>query len=186
MIPVARVPEPGGWPRVEERGNAWLAAHPDRDPHDKPIWREHVEALARGFGYRCGWLAMHAFHGQVDHLVPIATSRNRAYEWANLRYADPWINSKKRQFEVLDPYEVGDDWFELVWPSLELRMTSAVPIDRREVAARTLRLLGLDHEEEVIRYRQSWLDSYRNGAPIEVVRDWAPLVARAIERNKET
>jgi hypothetical protein len=56
---------------------------------------------------------------------------------------------------VLAPYEVEDGWFEIILPSLQLRITSQMRpgIDRAEA---TLSRLRLRDGERLARWRQSW------------------------------
>jgi hypothetical protein len=112
VIPVAPVPEPGSFDdRARRPGNAWLAKNEGAErPRD--YWSPFRAVLADGFANRCGYTAMYEPAGTVDHFRSYKTNPALAYEWANYRYAAAWINSAKKTSEVLDPYEVGEGWFE--------------------------------------------------------------------------
>lgn len=124
--------------------------------------------------------------GTVDHFVSIKENRGLAYEWSNYRYASGWINSRKqalRSGEVLDPFHVGDDWFELLLPSLQLRVSERCPPKQRALAENTLVALGLRDDERVLRYRREWLVEYERGEiDLDYLARKAPLLARAVQQ----
>ena len=77
-----------------------------------------------------------------------------------------------------------DDWFHLTLPSLQLSLTDKVPHEFRDLAEFTLDRLGLDHGEVVVRYRGQWFEMYRKRKlPVEGLREIAPQIARAVERD---
>lgn len=97
-------------------------------------------------------------NGTVDHFLSWKNRPELTYEWSNYRYADHRLNAKKQNIDdaILDPYEVGDDWFEILLPSLQMRMTDRVTAKMRKRAELTLRRLGLDHDERIVAYRAVW------------------------------
>jgi hypothetical protein len=158
------VPKPAGFDAVERAGAAWLAAHPTGRPPDK--WSKFRSHLADGFHDLCGYSAMYDAVGTIDHFVSCDEDRTRAYDWSNYRYIAGWLNSSKqdlRSTDVLDPFTVGDDWFEISLPSLQLEMTEAVPVEKRPQAKAMLERLHLRDGERVIRQRQVWYRRYQSG-----------------------
>lgn len=184
MIRVPRVDEPAEFDaRCRARGREWLANHPGAT-RPKALWREFVGHLATGFGHRCGYSAIHIQSGTIDHFLGWQRHPELAYEWTNFRYVDGRINAKKQSADegVLDPFEIGDDWFEILIPSLQLRVTDAIPAELRDRARYTLERLGLDHDEHVIAYRAQWYCMYHcSELSLEGLRRVAPLIARAIQ-----
>lgn len=181
-------PEPTDFSsRCRDPGALWLQRNPNRSPKD--FWSQFEGELRSVFGGLCAYSVMTVGNGHVDHFVPIALLKTNgrlgeAYEWSNFRFADPHFNQKKGIAAVLDPFEVEDDWFELVLPSLQLRLTDKVPAQYRERAEFTIRRLGLDHGERVVRYRQQFFTSWQKGrVTIDFLDEWAPLIARAIRRD---
>jgi hypothetical protein len=171
-----------------QAGNRWLAANPGA-PRPKPFWREFTGDLAGAFDERCGYAAILIQSGTVDHFRSWKRDPELAYEWSNYRYADGRVNSKKQTADgaVLDPFEVQDDWFEIILPSLQLRMTDRVPARLRARAAYTLSRLGLDHDERIVAYRAQWYCMYHcAGLTLEGLARAAPLIARAIRRDRIT
>ncbi len=102
------------------------------------------------------------FKNTVDHYRSRENYRNLAYEWSNLRFASAWINSSKGTLDdqVLDPLDLGEDWFEILLPSLQLVLTDKVPPQQRQKAEFTLERLRLRDDERVLRQRQQWYQLY--------------------------
>jgi hypothetical protein len=126
--------------------------------------------------------------GTVDHYLSWKNHPELAYEWSNYRFASAVMNSAKRTADaaVLDPFEVGAGWFEIILPSLQMRTTEAVPPELREKAEYTLKRLKLRDGERVIRWRLSWYRLFlKGGVSIEGLRDVAPLLAEAIDKNRQ-
>ena len=187
MMGFEPVPEPAEFQdRVRARGRAWLAGHPNaRRPRD--YWTPFKGELASGFRDLCAYSAMFVPEGTVDHFVSWHEDRSQAYEWDNYRYCASWINSSKQKepsAKLLDPFEVEQGWFEILLPSLQLRVSDAIPGDLRTRAEHTIRRLRLRDDERVLRQRREWLRMYECGQlTLEGLRAKAPLLALAIERH---
>lgn len=125
--------------------------------------------------------------GTVDHYQSWSTHRHLAYEWSNYRFASHILNSMKRTANdtVLDPYVVQPGWFEIILPSLQLRLTDRVPLAYRAKAAFTLKRLKLGDGEKIVRWRQLYYERYQAGQlTLEGLRELAPLIAEAVERER--
>jgi hypothetical protein len=186
VIPVPPVPEPDGFDdQCRRRGQRWLAEHRDqRRPRD--LWSPFRLILAEGFGLRCGYGGIRIESGTVDHHRAWKTHPELAYEWGNYRYVAEWINKSKQTLgeELLDPYEVGDGWFEISLPDLQMKVTDKVPPELRERANFTLTRLRLRDDERVIRYRRSWMVMYEAGKlTLDGLAEVAPLLAAAVRRR---
>lgn len=184
MIPVAPVPEPADFDeRARRPGEAWRARNTEA-PRLRDYWSPFRAALAEGFANRCGYTAMYLPNGTIDHFRSYKTHPELAYEWSNYRYAAAWINSAKKTADVLDPHEVGEGWFEVLLPSLQLVATERVPPERRELVERTLAQLPIAHDERVLRQRRSWYEMFEAGKlSLAGLRDVAPLIAAAEEKR---
>ncbi|NRD62219.1 hypothetical protein HRD49_10720 [Corallococcus exiguus] len=166
-------------------GRRWLRGNPTALSRPPAYWRRCNAQLAAAFFERCAYTAMYlGAPGTVDHFISIDEDRRLAYEWTNFRYSAGWLNSRKQALvseRLMDPFEIEDGWFVLLLPSLQLQVTERCPPQLRERAAKTLRLLGLDHDERVVRYRRQWLEEYeRRRVTLDYLEDKAPLVARAV------
>lgn len=160
-------------------GLIWLQTHAEGR---RDLWSPFRDDLAVGFGWRCGYKAMLNLEGTVDHFVSIDTDRNQAYEWNNYRYISQGMNSsKKGDDNMLDPFEVRDNWFRLLLPSLQLELTGQVPANTLARAQHTINKLGLVNSPGVIKRRKYWYNEVaQNHLPPDLLDRYAPLVARAI------
>lgn len=188
MIPVRNpIPEPENFDeKCRKAGNKWLDANPDcKRPRD--YWSPFRPALAKGFVDRCGYGAMWVSSGTVDHFVSCNEDVKLAYEWANYRFVEGWINSSKRNMlsaDILDPFDVGEGWFEILLPSMQLALTDVVPKEFRDKAERTLMKLALRDDERILRTRREWYRMYQEGElTLEGLRVKAPLIAAAVEKQ---
>jgi hypothetical protein len=185
VIPVRPVPEPANFDQAARKpGQAWLASHPDAErPHD--YWSPFRADLATGFADRCGYSAMYEPSGTVDHYVSYRSDPAQAYEWSNYRYAAQWLNSSKKKQEVLDPYLVGPDWFEIQLPSLQLIATDRIPLPFRPIVERMKQSFPIFHDERIIRQRRQWYRMYQDGKlTLDGLREAAPLIAAAVEKQQ--
>jgi hypothetical protein len=182
-----RAPEPVGFDeKCRQRGLAWLHNHP---PPERPrdFWSPFRTQLCDAFDQLCGYSCMYEPAGTVDHYLSCNVHRERAYEWSNFRFASQWINSSKRTAadDVLDPFEVGDGWFEILLPSLQLVLTDRVPPEHRARAEHTLIRLHLRDDVRVIRQHAEWYRMYEEGElSLEGLRKKAPFIAEAVERQR--
>ncbi|MGK7927489.1 MAG: hypothetical protein AB4290_19975 [Spirulina sp.] len=187
MIRVTPPPEPSEFDaKVRQPGNSWLAKNVKKDPID--YWSNFKSDLANGFGNLCGYSAMYEPVGTIDHYLCCKNYRELAYEWYNYRYASAWINSSKGTLDdrVLDPFQIGEDWFEIVLPSLELRLSDCIPVRERKRAKFTLERLHLRDDERVLRQRQAWYKLFLDGdLTLKGLEKKAPLIARAVRKQQE-
>lgn len=189
MIRVNPPPEPPDFDvKVRQPGNAWLAKNPDPKKEPYNYWSRCKSQLANGFQNLCAYSAMYEPVGTVEHHLCMKNYRELAYEWHNYRYASGWINSSKQNLDdrILDPFQMGDDWFEIVLPSLELKVSDCIPDRERKKAEFTLKRLHLRDDERVIRQRQIWYNLFNDGdITLKGLKKKAPLIARAIEKQQE-
>ncbi|WP_193759528.1 hypothetical protein [Aromatoleum aromaticum] len=79
---------------------------------------------------------------------------------------------------------MGDGWFEIDLPSLQLKLTDAVPDAYRARAEYTLRNLPIRDDERLIRQRRAWYQLYEQGKlTLDGLREKAPLIATAVEKK---
>jgi hypothetical protein len=186
MMKFECIPEPSEFDeKCRKEGNVWLAKNPDKK-RPKDYWSPFKPDLANGFRTLCGYSVMYEPNATVDHFLSCANYRYLTYEWSNYRYVTGWINSSKKNLDdqILDPFEVEDNWFEILLPSLQLVLTNQVPPSHRSKAEFTIKRLGLDRDERVMRQREEWFKMYQNGEiSFEGLMRKAPLIARAIARQ---
>ncbi len=110
-----------------------------------------------------------------------------AYEWSNYRFASQTLNASKRCDDdaILDPYMVESGWFEILLPSLQMRVAEAVPPELRAKAECTIKRLKLQDGEKIIRWRRQWYSLYqRQLLSLDGLREVAPLIAEAVDRER--
>lgn len=189
MIRFTPQPEPTAFDeQCRQPGRQWLVEHPGYTrPRD--YWSEFEPDLRNVFKGWCAYCVMSVMRGQTDHFIPIDVLKETqqdhlAYEWSNFRYIEGVLNQRKKKALLLDPFEVKDDWFELLLPHLQLVLTDKVPEDIRGKAEFTLERLGLTNDTVIIRYRQKWFELYRNRKlTLEGLKEVAPQIARAVEAD---
>ncbi len=203
MIPVPELTldnQPGLFDlNCRQPGNAWLAAHADKDPHEQSAWWSQFKSdLARHFNYRCGWLATSIeMEGVVEHYLSCGNRKNGgnslpsphrhlAFEWTNYRYASGIVNSRKGNHDdaVLDPCKIEAGWFEVNLHGFLLQTTDAIPEEKRAKAEFTLDELELRNGHHARMARWRWYERYwNNGAPLlDLMEKDAPLVAAAVRK----
>lgn len=183
MIHFDSVPEPPDFDReVRQKGEDWLGKNPDKKrPRD--FWSPFRKHLADGFQNLCGYSAMFEPIGTVDHYISCHQDRTKAYDWANYRFASAWINSSKRtDDQILDPFEVGEEWFEVELLTFSLvPQIEKIPSSEIEKVKQTQRKLN---NEVIVRQRREWYRTYADGEiSLEGLEKKAPLVARAIQKR---
>lgn len=184
----APAPEPPDFDtRARQPGNLWLANGANDTKRPKDLWSPFKSQLSDGFHNLCGYSVMlDPVGGTVDHYLSCKNHRSLAYEWSNYRFCAGWINSSKKAIDdqVLDPFQVEDDWFEILLPSLQLVLTASVPSGERDRAEFTLRRLGLKDDERILRQRREWYKLYQEGKlTLEGLDHCAPLIARAVRQH---
>ncbi|MDJ0842278.1 MAG: hypothetical protein QNK37_37600 [Acidobacteriota bacterium] len=186
MIHFDPVEEPSDFDQaVRKPGLLWLETNPNAK-RPKALWSPFRAHLATGFGWLCAYSAMYEPVGTVDHFVSWDEDKTKAYDWSNFRYAASWINSSKKSLpaaKILDPFQVQDDWFELLLPSLQLTVTDTTPQEFKERAKFVLRRLHLRDDHRVMKQREEWYHMYQNGEiSLEGLEKKAPLIARAVRK----
>ena len=125
MIRVLRQPEPADFDEVvRQPGLAHLRLHgidpeavvPKKHPW-KECWRNCADPLYNSYSGICAYFGVriHKKSGgpEPDHFQPKSkVAAKNAYEWNNYRFACHALNNIKGEKEgLIDPFEVGEDWF---------------------------------------------------------------------------
>jgi hypothetical protein len=185
MIPVS----PPRKPRTFDRdcgmpGKQWLSANPTSKKFPA-YWTKFHANLERGFSSRCGWWAVRITDGAVDHYLSTKNHRRLAYEWSNYRYIAAGVNSSKGNHDdaLLDPFEVRAGWFEVILPSMQIVRTSQVSVHLQAKADFTVKQLKPANGYKIRKIRKGYYEDYKlKGLPMNLLRDYAPLVALAVEK----
>ena len=126
--------------------------------------------------------------GTVDHYLSVKNHRNLTYEWDNYRFASNKINNRKRNADdkILDPFEVKDEWFEILLPSCRLSVTDQIPDSIYPKAKFTIKRLRLNNEI-LVDFRRQWYDAYQETPSekfLKFIDQQAPLIAQAIRKQQ--
>jgi hypothetical protein len=152
MIQVVEQPEyPGFNAEVRVPGAAFLANNPNPTSDQfkkKNFWQKASKELHAAYSGVCAYTAIYLpDQGSVDHFFPKTTHPQLAYEWSNYRLASGRVNSRKgNQANILDPFEVQNDWFFLDIPACLLRANPNLPKPLRTRISGTINSLGLNDE----------------------------------------
>ncbi len=213
MIPVTPAGEPADFDaRVRQRGMDAIAEMTGKAPSrprpgpkrtklaDKPedippdrfpaFWRDVLDDMLVAYHRRCAYLALYIEHATgsptVDYVIPKSKSWDLVYEWSNYRLAAALINSKKNDVDdVLDPFEIGEDWFAMEFVSFQVKPGPGAANDIALRVEETIEKLGLNRSE-CCKARQAYVDDYLDAAdpiPLTYVEKRAPLVAREMRRQ---
>ncbi len=129
-----------------------------------PLWRKALPDLLREYRHICAYTCFYIERVTgapcVDHQVPKSRAWNLVYEWRNYRLSCALMNSRKGDAEgVLDPFEIGDDWFVLEVVSCRVLPGPGAVGEIRLRVEETLRILRLN-DEICRKNRQEHVDAY--------------------------
>lgn len=185
-----QVGEPPPTPRTGGRPFKKIAARREDIPPKKlrDYWTRALDDLMERYDYVCAYACfrIHPVTGarSVDHMAPKSRAWDRVYEWSNYRLACSLLNARKRDFgDVLDPFEIGDDWFELEFFGFQVLPRADLDDSVRAQVNATIRRLGLN-DDAFLRARERDVLNYQGGrVSLEVLREESPFVARQLERQ---
>lgn len=153
-----------------------------------PIWRDVISDLLRAYNHICGYTCLYIERvtgaATVDHMIAKAKAWDQVYSWENYRLVCALMNSRKKDIAtVLDPFEVGEDWFALEPFTCQVIPGLGAVGEIRERAEKTLRLLRLN--DEICRGgRQEYVESYQGGEiSLSYLQRRAPFIARELRRQ---
>jgi hypothetical protein len=205
MIHVTPAPEPGSFQKIRKKGlraiRELAGETPTRKKPLKPIaterhlippdkfptyWTEALDDLMEAYDLVCAYSCFRIHPvtgaGSVDHMVAKSKAWNRVYEWDNYRLACSRLNARKNDFcDVLDPFEVQDDWFHLELVGFQVLPNEALDGDRRAKIQDTIDRLALN---DFRRYREDDAEAYWNrDVSLKRLEKESPFVARELRRQ---
>ena len=212
MIPVTPAPEPAAFdkkvrqpglraiaelageqptpPRIVGQPYAPVAASRDAIPADKfpPYWREMLDDLMDSYHRICAYLCLYIPRGtgapSVDHAVAKSKRWDRVYEWSNYRLACSLMNARKgAAADVLDPFEVKEDWFALELVGFQVLPGDGLADEVTGAVANTIERLRLN-DPACCEARAEYAEDYWNeGIRLDYLERHAPFVARELRRQ---
>lgn len=190
MIRITPKPEyPGFDADVRRPGAAFLATCPaptSEQFRKKNFWSRAARELHEAYSGVCAYTAMYlSQQGSVDHFLPKTTHPGLAYEWDNFRLASGRVNSSKgNQSDILDPFEIQDDWFYMDIPACLLRPNPVLERSLRNQIAGTINSLRLNLDDNYVQERCNILMDYaRNDVSKNFLERRYPFLAKEVTRQ---
>jgi len=152
----------------------------------KNFWNRAAKHLHAAYSGICAYTAMYLpEQGSVDHYLPKTIKPELAYEWSNFRLATGRVNSRKgNQINILDPFQIDNDWFQLDVPSCLLRSNPDLPHHIRADINRTINSLGLNADDYYVQERCNILIEFAKGAiSLGFLERRYPFLAKEIKRQ---
>lgn len=156
--------------------------------HFPPYWTRALDDLFDSYHRVCSYscFAIHEITGarSVDHMIPLSDAWDRVYEWGNYRLAATTLNARKQAFrDVLDPFEVGDDWFHMEFVRFGLGPNLSLPEAIRERITTTIDRLKLNGDKHRRRRQKDFTRYERGEITLAILIEESPLVARETTRT---
>lgn len=190
MIRVSPEPEyPAFDQQVRTPGNAFLADYPNPTSAQfkkKNYWSRAANELHSAYSGICAYTAVYLPElGSVDHFRPKTNYPGLTYEWSNYRLASGRVNSTKGNQEgIIDPFEVGDDWFHLDIPSCLLKPNPGLSRDLQTRIRSTINSLRLNDNDYYVQERCNILIAFaQSEIALNFVKRRYPFLAKEIERQ---
>lgn len=188
MIRIEEQPEPLDFgTKVRNPGSLFLKKNPNpKDWTGNEYWQDVLNDLYDAYSgicaYSAQWIQRDVGVSTVDHYVPKSANPKLAYEWGNYRLAAHRYNARKHTFQdVLDPFSIGDRWFLLQFPSLQVKPNPSLTPTEITQVQNSINRLKLN-DELSIRSRVNWVMALVEGEiTFEFLRGRAPFVARELE-----
>ena len=158
MIFVREQPEPPRFDaEVRTPGQKFLrhTRNPTTDEwRSRAYWRKVLMELHDAYkgvcAYTCHRIAYDTGSSTVDHFVAKSIEPTLAYEWSNYRHVCGRMNGRKGPYQdVMDPFRLPRNVFELDFPSLQVLPSTEHGDDLVEQAESTIKRLGLNDELSV-------------------------------------
>lgn len=181
-----------GEPSGRKRGRSFKVIAERREDisgeHFPPYWSKVIPDLLEAYGRVCAYVAVYIEKvtgaASVDHLLAKSKHWQDAYEWSNYRLACSLMNARKgNAADVLDPFEIADDWFELELVGFQVMPRTDLQSDLKVRVQDTIDRLKLN-DRDCCELRAEYAESYWCGEiNWPYLQRRAPFVARQMERQ---
>lgn len=174
---------------VRSPGAAFLATCPaptSEQFRKKNFWSRAARELHAAYSGVCAYTAMYLpERGSVDHFLPKAIHPHLAYEWSNFRLAGGRVNNSKGDLtDILDPFEVQDDWFYMDVPACLLKPNPNLDKDLRSRITGTINSLRLNQDDNYVQERCNILMEYARGeVTMGFLERRYPFLAKEVNRQ---
>ncbi len=190
MIFIQLQPEPSSFEiKVRRPGHEFLKKNPNTKKFDR-YWKEILPDLWSAYSgicaYSCHWFP--ALGGEsVDHFIPKSKKPHLAYEWSNYRLSTQKLNNRKADStDIVDPFNISGDWFNLVFPAMLVKPKSDLTDAVKHKVQNTIRILKLN-EEAMVNLRLIYILEYCDSdITLKGLQKKAPFIARELIRQNLT
>ena len=151
-----------------------------------PYWRRCINDMISKYAEVCSYACfrIHPVTGaaSVDHMAPKSRRWDKVYEWSNYRLCCSRMNARKNSFEdVVDPFEVEDDWFQLELVGFEVMANPKLSREKRDVLDKTIKRLNLNSFRKD---RETDAENYWSGdISLKILIRESPFVANELKRQ---
>lgn len=159
---------------LRPRGEQWK---------NKEYWRRAIPDMAAAYNSICAYssLWIKPDTPTIDHYISRDENANQAYEWKNFRLARWRINTRKGKYkDVLDPFAIGEGWFELDFTTFGIKPNPNLDQLEKEAVIKTIERLKLD-DNDYRDARESWFNAFKNDIPR--LEEKAPFIAYEMQRQ---
>lgn len=189
MIRVTLKPEyPAFDVNVRRPGAEFLAICPTPTSEQfrkRNYWGRAARDLHAAYAGICAYTAMYLpEQGSVDHFLPKTTHPQFAYEWSNFRLASGRVNSSKgNQTNILDPFNIQDNWFYMDIPTCLLLPNPSLDKPLRNQIKSTINSLRLNQDDNYVQERCNILIDYASGdISVGFLQRRYPFLAKEVNR----
>lgn len=190
MIRVASAQEYANFDtEVRAPGKMFLATCPTPTSEQfrkKNFWNKAGKELHAAYSGICAYTAMYLpEQGSIDHFLPKSNYPHLAYEWTNFRLAGGRVNnSKGNQLDIIDPFQVENDWFCMDIPACLLKPNPALEKSLRNKIAGTINSLRLNQDDNHVQERCNILIEYaREDISKNFLQRRYPFLAKEVDRQ---
>lgn len=175
--------------QVRQPGAAFLASCPNPTSEQfrtKNYWNRAAKQLHAAYSGICAYTATYLpEQGSIDHFVPKTVTPGLAYEWTNFRLASGRVNNAKgRQTNILDPFAIADDWFQLEIPTCLLKARPDLPQNLKAQINGTINSLRLNDDDFYVQERCNILIEYaKDNINLAFLERRYPFLARELVRQ---
>jgi hypothetical protein len=151
-------------------------------------WQESLTDLYKAYHHICSytaaWIPYPEGSRTVDHFIPKSVEPEKAYEWSNFRLSCARANTWKGVHQdILDPFQIGHDWFIIDFPLLEVKPNLNLDSETQKAVTITIEKLRLN-SFECKKARENWFNEYCNcNCNFDFLQRHAPFIAHELDRQ---
>jgi hypothetical protein len=150
---------------------------------NKEYWRRAIPDMVLAYKSICAYssLWIKPDTPTIDHYISRDEDANQAYDWENFRLARWRINTRKGTHKnVLDPFAIGEDWFELDFTTFGIKPNPQLDKSEKEAVAKTIERLDLDNND-YRDAREAWFNFFNHD--ISKLEEKAPFIVSEMKRQ---